>query len=332
METPFRHSLAEGVDLGKHPGLVGVARGGHGLVDADHGYAVLVGELDVGLGQRVGDLLVVEEHPHLVLGEQRLLQRDVLRRRVDAVHDVGLECPRCEVVRAGRLEQVVGDRLGRGDRDVRVGGLERGDGAVPRRQAGGEPRGVGPVVGGVRGVDLAQVRRDRAGHDGHGCWLVPQVRVGHGDRQAQQLLHVDDRAAVARLCVLDGGGPVVVAGAVLHDQLGGGDLPGDGSARLERVRVSVRIAHDRRGLHVLAADLRDDVGVLVLRADGGDLGRRRDGGRRSRRGRAGTRQQGGRQRQGGGEDARAGSHDLGTPSERRCSAVENEYRYGNHFH
>ena len=209
--------------------------------------------------------------------------RRVLRRGVGAVHDVGLERKRGQVVRARGLEHVVGDRLRGRDRGARVGGLERRDGAGPRAQAGGERGRVGLEVGGVRGVDLREVGRDRVGHGGHRGRVVPQVRVGRAVRQAEQLLDVDDLAAVARVGVLDRGGPVVVADAVLHDQLGGGDLPGDGRAGLEGVRVGVRVAHDRRGLHVLPADLGDDVGVLVLGADRRDLGGGRGGGRRAAR-------------------------------------------------
>ena len=96
--------------------LVVVARRRHRLVDADDRDAGVLGGLADRGRERVDDLLVVAEHLHLVLGEEAVLERDVLRRGIDAVHDVGLEAERRHVVRAHRLQQVVGDRLGRRDR------------------------------------------------------------------------------------------------------------------------------------------------------------------------------------------------------------------------
>jgi hypothetical protein len=149
-------------------------------------------------------------------------------------------------------------------------------------------------VGGVRGLDPGEVVRDGGGHLGHGRRAVPEVRVRGAVRQAEQLLHVDDLAPVGGSGVLDVSGPGVVADAVLHDEAGVADLPGDGRARLERVRVGVRVAHDGADLDVLAADLLDHVGVLVLRADGRDRGSAGGGGaaRRGGRGRTGGREQG----------------------------------------
>ena len=116
VETWSATAVAQVLHLGPHPGLVVVPGRRHGLVHADDRDVVLLGQGNERLGQRVGHLLVVEEHPHLVLGEQGPLDGHVLRRRVDAVHDVGLERPRRQVVRAERGQQVVGDRLRGGDR------------------------------------------------------------------------------------------------------------------------------------------------------------------------------------------------------------------------
>jgi hypothetical protein len=54
-----------------------------------------------------------------VLVKKPVLERDVLGRRVDAVHDVGLEHEGREDLHPHRLEQVVGDRFG--DRHRRPG-------------------------------------------------------------------------------------------------------------------------------------------------------------------------------------------------------------------
>ena len=67
-------------------------------------------------GERVDHLLVVTEDLHLMLGEEVVLERDVLGRGVDPVHDVGLEGERRQVPHAHRVEQVVGHRLGGGHR------------------------------------------------------------------------------------------------------------------------------------------------------------------------------------------------------------------------
>src|ERR1035441_1661013 len=65
-------------DFGEHPGLVVVAGGGHGLVDADDREAVFPGLGEERFGERVGDLLVVEEYFDFVAGEEAVLEGDVL--------------------------------------------------------------------------------------------------------------------------------------------------------------------------------------------------------------------------------------------------------------
>src|SRR3984885_7834990 len=74
-----RDRLAQVLHLGPHPSLVVVPGRRHRLVDADHRDAVLVGQRNQRLGERIGDLLVVKKHLHLMVGEQRLLRGDVLR-------------------------------------------------------------------------------------------------------------------------------------------------------------------------------------------------------------------------------------------------------------
>src|ERR1700722_11285109 len=74
-----RYRLAQVLHLGQHPSLVVVPGGRHRLIHADHRDVVLVGQRNQRLGKRIGDLLVVKKHLHLMVGEQRLLRGHVLR-------------------------------------------------------------------------------------------------------------------------------------------------------------------------------------------------------------------------------------------------------------
>ena len=69
---------------------------------------------------------------------------------------------------------------------------------------------------------------------------------------------------------LDRGHEPVVADAVLHDELGRLPFAGD-RGRASNLCGSVLGLDIMRGLDVLAADLADRVGVLVLGADRDDL-------------------------------------------------------------
>ncbi|MGF6638518.1 hypothetical protein OKW39_005734 [Paraburkholderia sp. MM6662-R1] len=69
-------------------------------------------------------------------------------------------------------------------------------------------------------------------------------------------------------------GPGVVSHAVLDDQIGGSKLRCHLRVDLERVWIRIGIRFDRAHLNVLAADLGDDVGVLVFDTDGVDYASR----------------------------------------------------------
>ena len=127
----------------------------------------------------------------------------------------------------------------------------------------------------MAGLDRGEVRGDRVGDLGHRGGVVPQVGVRRAVRQAEQLLHHDRAAAGVGDRLLDRVHERVVAQAVLHHEPGRVDQAAGRRARLERVRVRIGVAHDGAGLHVLPADLRDDVRVLALRADRDDRAVRR---------------------------------------------------------
>src|SRR6202011_2778337 len=102
----------------------------------------------------------------------------------------------------------------------------------------------GLEVGGVRGLDGGQAGGDGVGHGGHGGGAVPQVGVRRAGGQAEQVLDHDDLAGRARHRVLDRVHELVVAGAVLHHELGLVQQAADRGAGLERVRIGVRVAQD----------------------------------------------------------------------------------------
>ena len=123
----------------------------------------------------------------------------------------------------------------------------------------------------MAGLERGEVGGDRVGDLGHRGGVVPQVRVRRAVRQTEQLLHHDGAASGVGDRLLDRVHERVVAQAVLHHEPGRVDQAAGRRAHLERVRVRVRVTHDGGGLDVLPADLRDDVRVLVLRADRDDL-------------------------------------------------------------
>ena len=84
------------------------------------------------------------------------------------------------------------------------------------------------------------------------CWATMTLRCGVGRRRLD-LVHEG-----------------VVADAVLDDESGARHLLGHAGARLEGVRVGVGVVEDGGHLDVLAPDLAEHVGVLVLGADGSD--------------------------------------------------------------
>ncbi len=130
-------------------------------------------------------------------------------------------------------------------------------------------------------IDLGELGLQLLGNGGHRRGAVPQVRVRRVVGEAQDLLRVDDDAGVVGRCAREVVHEVVVAEAVLNEDLRLAQLPGDARVGLEGVRIGVRVAEDRADGHVVAADLLRDVGVFVLR------GHDRDRARGARRGRGG---------------------------------------------
>ena len=151
--------------------------------------------------------------------------------------------------------------------------MELLDGVEPGRQRSVEGRFIRTEIGGVARLDLCQAGGHRLRHGRHRRRAVPQVWIARGAGQPQKPLHVDHLAFRVRRGGFDLGHEVVVAEAVLDDQLSRADGAGDTRAGLERVRVCVRIALDRAGMDIAAADLRDHVRVLVLGTHCGDLSR-----------------------------------------------------------
>ena len=92
-------------------------------------------------------------------------------------------------------------------------------------------------------------------------------------REAEHLLGHDDLPARTVARRLDLVHEAVVADAVLDDQLGLADLDRHSGAGFELVGVRVRVAHYGAHADIRAAYLRDHVRVLVLGANGDDLGR-----------------------------------------------------------
>ena len=160
---------------------------------------------------------------------------------LDAVHDVGLEDKGREVPAPMATEQVVGHRLGGGDRRyAAVLRLERGDGVEPRRERREERLSFASEV---RGVGRPQGQR------GQPSPLVPPRASSWGRTKGAGLAcWPGGRADSARRspCApglgdagLDRVHECVVADAVLHDELGLTHLLGDAGAGLVRVRVGV---------------------------------------------------------------------------------------------
>ena len=228
------------------------------------------GKRPEGLGDRVGHLLVVQEDLDLVPCEKAVLNSDVLRGGVDPVHDVGLQGEGRLVDGPGGLQHVVGDGLGGGDRRAGIGGLETGHGLEPGREGIVETDKVCLEVAGMSRVETGQVRGDRLRHRRHGARAVPKMRVRWLVVKPEKLLHVDDFPLPVRRRRLDGAHEGVVPRSVLDDQAGGADLRGNRRACFEGVGIGVGIAQDGGHRHVLAAELTNDVRILVLSSDGLD--------------------------------------------------------------
>ncbi len=119
-------------------------------------------------------------------------------------------------------------------------------------------------------LDRREVGDQCLGDRRHGARRVPEVWIRRRIRQLEQLLHVDHPARGAGRGGLDAVHVAVVAQAILHNDARSADFLRDARARLEGVRVGVRVALDRGDAHVPAADLADHVRVLILGADSRD--------------------------------------------------------------
>ena len=113
-------------------------------------------------------------------------------------------------------------------------------------------------------VERGKIRRQRLGDGRHRLRVVPQVRVRRAVRQTQQMLHVDHLASRVRRRRGKGVHEGVVADPVLDQQVRLGDLLAHARRGLIGMGISVRVRVHRVHAHVLAADLRRHVAVLVL--------------------------------------------------------------------
>ena len=136
-----------------------------------------------------------------------------------------------------------------------------------RGEEGLQPRRVIVLVG---GIGRGERGGERVGDRRHGRRIVPKVRIVAGllvhevggddhdaagpGRHREQLFH-----------------PRIVVGAVVDDDLRGGDLADDGGRGLEQMRVLVGIAQDAGDRDPVAADLLRDVAVKILRRHHCDL-------------------------------------------------------------
>ena len=121
----------------------------------------------------------------------------------------------------------------------------------------------------MRGIERREVRRHRPRDGGHRRGRYQRWGFGvESGRPSSFCTSITLRRPASGDGRLDPFHEGVVAEAVLHDQARRADRRGDARARLESMRVGVRVALDRAHAHVRAADLCDHVRVLVLGADG----------------------------------------------------------------
>src|ERR1039457_3660941 len=96
------------------------------------------------------------------------------------------------------------------------------------------------------------------------------MRVRSAGREPERCMDIDHLAPGVRRRGFDGVHEGVVAEAILNDEPSRADDAGDRGARLETVGGRVGIAQNGCHLHEPAADLGDDVRILILRSDGDD--------------------------------------------------------------
>ena len=199
-------------------------------------------------------------------GDEVALGGDIGRRGVGARLDRLHERRRSEHLEAHRVGEVARDVFGKGDGRARVLRLDRRDLVVQRLQRVQVLRLLSGEVRRVLRVERGERGRGRIGDLRHRRRVVPDVDVDVV-LCAEELLHVDDDAVGFRRCAQQLLHEVVVTDPVHDDELRVGDELRGRRAGLVFVGVGARIAQDARRGHARPADLSEEVGVEVFRAE-----------------------------------------------------------------
>ena len=221
------------------------------------------------LDYAVRSLLVVEDGPHLVRLQVLLECGDVAGARLGIVHDGKLQAIVAHL-QLQRIGHVAENRFGCRDRVAGIFAAKSGNLLIQRVQRSEECFQPCRVIVLVDGIGRDEGRSERLRDRRHRRGIVPKVRIVPGFT-VHEAGGGDCRAPSARRHLQQFLDPGVVIGAVVDDDLRGGDLPDDGGRDLEQMRVLVGIAQDAHDRNPVAADLSRNVAVEILRRDDRDL-------------------------------------------------------------